>query len=210
MQRGIHTTTSALDFRWLVLLVLMLTACGESSSTPASNVSRGQSASLGSPSAISTANATPTIKLGPQPCPAAVASGSYWDPIIPTQPGNTKVERVTCGNLMGVSSLQAVVTVRTSGTGAMLDVYMYNNLTNLHPSKIFGLMGLYKGEAKISNYNTLLTAEVDRASSVNKGKLDAEFILDLSREFKSGTRSPKRGWACEFGVISARPICKLT
>src|SRR2546429_6142757 len=45
-------------------------------------------------------------------------------------------------------------------------------------------MGLYKGEVKISSYNTLLTAEVDQDSRVNKGKSDAEFILDLSREFK--------------------------
>ncbi len=109
---------------------------------------------------------------------------SYWDAIIPTQPGNTKVESVTCGNLMGVSSLQAMVAVRTSGTGAMLDVYVYNHIIDPHPSKVFALMGLYKGEAKISSYNTLLTTEVDQDSSKNKGKSDAEFVLDLSREFK--------------------------
>jgi len=85
---------------------------------------------------------------------------------------------------MGVSSLQAMVTVRTSGTGAMLDVYVYNHITDPHPSKVFALMGLYKGEAKISSYNTLLTTEVDQDSSKNKGKSDAEFVLDLSREFK--------------------------
>jgi hypothetical protein len=90
---------------------------------------------------------------------------------------------------MGVSSVQALVTVRTSSTGAILDVYVYNHITDPNPSKIFALMGLYKGEAKISNYNTLLTAEVDSDSSVNKGKSDAEFVLDLSREFKWSDRA---------------------
>jgi Immunoglobulin-like domain of bacterial spore germination len=122
--------------------------------------------------------------MGSQPCPATVASASNWDAIIPTQPPSTKVERVACGNLMGVSSLQAMVTVRTSGVEALLDVYVYNHLTDPHPNKVFALMGLYKGDAKISNYNSLLTAEVDQNSSVNKGKSDAEFVQDLSREFK--------------------------
>ena len=43
---------------------------------------------------------------------------------------------------------------------------------------------LYKGETKISNYNTVLTAEVDRTSRMNQGKSEAELLLDLSREFK--------------------------
>jgi hypothetical protein len=183
MQRSIHKITFTFGSCWLVLLAVMLTACGGSSSTPASNVPTRQSTS---PSPISTSSATPTttIKMGPQPCPAAVASASNWDAIIPTQPPSTKVESVTCGNLMGVSSLQAMVTVRTSGVEALLDVYVYNHLTDPHPNKVFALMGLYKGDAKISNYNSLLTAEVDPNSSVNKGKSDAEFVQDLSREFK--------------------------
>jgi len=183
MQRSIHKITSTFGSCWLVLLVLMLTACGESS---ASNVPTRQSTSSASPSPISTSIATPTttIKMGSQPCPTTVASASYWDAIIPTQPPSTKVESVACGNLMGVSSLQAMVTVRTSGVEALLDVYVYNHLTDPHPNKVFALMGLYKGDAKISNYNSLLTAEVDQNSSVNKGKSDAEFVQDLSREFK--------------------------
>ena len=85
---------------------------------------------------------------------------------------------------MGVPSLQAMVAVRTSGTGAILNIYVYDNLTTPHPNKVFALRNLYKGETKISNYNTVLTAEVDRTSRVNQGKPEAELILDLSREFK--------------------------
>jgi len=181
VQRSIHIITSAHSFCWLALLGLMLTACSGSPNTPASNGSKGQPAT---PSTTASATPTATIKLGPQSCPAAVAAASYWDAIIPTQPGNTKVESVTCGNLMGVSALQAVVTVRASGAGAKLDIYVYNHITDPTPSKIFALMGLYKGKVKISTYNTLLTAEVDQDSSVNQGKSDTEFVLDLSREFK--------------------------
>lgn len=167
----------------------MLTACSGSSSTPASNSLKGQSTT---PRSIPTSSTTPvasaiptsTVKLGPQPCPVAVASASHWDAIIPTQPGETKVESVTCGNLMGTPSLQAVVAVRASNTGALLDIYVYNHITDPVPSKVFALISLYKGETKISNYNTLLTAEVDQNSSVNQGKSDSEFVLDLSREFK--------------------------
>ena len=180
MQRGFHPTTSAHNFCWLVVLVFMLTACNESSSTPTSQMPTRQATNPASASAIPTA----TIKLGSQPCPATVASASHWDAILPTELGKTKVESVTCGNLMGVTSLQAVVAVRNSGMGEILDIYIYNKLTDPHPNKVFALLGLYKGEIKISNYNTLITAEVDQNSSVNKGKSDTAFILDLSREFK--------------------------
>lgn len=188
MQRNIDRTISARGFYWLALLGLILAACSGNSSTPASNTSKGQPTT---PNAISTAHTIPTstIKLGPQPCPAAVASPSHWDSIIGTQSSQTKVETVTCGNLMGLSSLQAVVTARTSGMGALLDVYIYNHITDPTPTKVFALMSLYKGEMKISTYNTLLTTEVDQNSSVNQGKADAALVLDLSREFKWSDRA---------------------
>jgi hypothetical protein len=85
---------------------------------------------------------------------------------------------------MGVPSLQALVAVRTSGAGAILNIFVYDKLTTHHPNKVFALRNLYKGETKISNYNTVLTAEVDRTSRMNQGKSDAELILDLYREFK--------------------------
>ena len=61
---------------------------------------------------------TPTsasILLGPQPCPAQVKAPTYWDSFV--HPTTTQqVERVICGYLTGQPSLQAVVTVRASGT----------------------------------------------------------------------------------------------
>ena len=54
----------------------------------------------------------------------------------------------------------------------------------LTQTKYSPLGNLYKGETKISNYNTVLTAEVDRTSHMNQGKPEAELILDLYREFK--------------------------
>ncbi len=94
------------------------------------------------------------------------------------------MESVTCGYLKGVPSLQAVVTVRYTGTGSILDVYAYDNLTSTTPTQIFKLQNLYKGSAKISHYNTLLTAEVDQASSVNNHQPNAALTQDLFREFK--------------------------
>jgi hypothetical protein len=108
-----------------------------------------------------------------------------WDTIIPTQANVNKVENVVCGNLIGTPTLQALVTVRAFGTGAILDVYVYNRITDPSPTQIFKLQNLYKGNAKISVYNTILTAEVDSASSVNKNsKANATLVLDLFREFK--------------------------
>src|SRR5436305_1463789 len=45
-------------------------------------------------------------------------------------------------------------------------------------------LGLNRGEAKISQYNTVITAEVDVNSSLNKGQPPAKLTLDLFREFR--------------------------
>src|SRR5207245_2110476 len=86
-----------------------------------------------------TSTPVPGIGLGAQACPLSVKDSGHWDSIIPTQPGVSKVESVTCGYLKGVASLQALVTVRYSGTGAILDGYVYDNLTAASPSQIFKL-----------------------------------------------------------------------
>jgi hypothetical protein len=91
---------------------------------------------------------------------------------------------VSCGNLIGNTSLQALVTVRNTGSGGILDVYVYNNITNPNPVQLFKLLSLAQGDARISLYNTILTGEVDANSSINKGKPDAELTQDLFREFK--------------------------
>src|SRR5712692_3545401 len=166
----------------LLLLALMLAACsgnstnGNSGTTPTAH---GTTTGGGT-----TPTTTPGIGLGSQPCPAAVKTPAHWDAIIPTQNGVTKVETVTCGNLIGNPTLQALVTVRYQGTGSVLDVYVYIDITNSSPSQLFKLQNLYKGDAKISIYKTILTDQVDQNSSINVGKDNANYTLDLFHEFK--------------------------
>ena len=166
----------------VLILTFILTACGGSSGR-ATPTTQGTT-SGGGPGGATTPIASPGIGLGPQPCPEVVKVPTYWDPIIPTQNGVTRVENVTCGNLVGNPTLQALVTVRYEGTGAILDVYVYTNITSPSPAQLFKLQNLYKGDAKISVYNTVLTAEVDQNSSINTGKNNASLTQDLFREFK--------------------------
>ncbi len=161
-----------------VILTLILAACGGATpTTQSSTPGRGTGENT-------TPIASPGIGLGPQTCPEAVKAPVHWDPIIPTQNGVTKVENVTCGNLIGNPTLQALVTVRYEGTGAILDMYVYTHITSPSPLQLFKLQNLYKGDAKISVYNTILTAEVDQNSSINAGKDNASLTQDLFREFK--------------------------
>jgi hypothetical protein len=128
---------------------------------------------------------TPTpapIRLGVQPCPAAAQKPALWASII-TPASDQHVERVLCGNLMGVSALQAVVLVVHDDYAALLDLYVYTNITSAHPSSVLTLKGLMHGDARISNYNTLLTAQEDPNSRVNAG-LTRQWTVDLYREYK--------------------------
>lgn len=172
-----------------LVFVFALAACSGSgsgngsSSTP--TTSTGANATKTASSSNLTPTTTPQIQLGTQPCPTTVKNPTHWDTIIPTQANVNKVENVVCGNLIGTPTLQALVTVRAFGTGAILDVYVYNHITDPSPTQIFKLQNLYKGDARISVYNTVLTAEVDFASSVNKNsKANATLVVDLFREFK--------------------------
>src|SRR6266571_7551292 len=171
----------------LLLLTLFLAACssggGSNNPTPTPGTGKGSTPTTGT-NATPTASLTPGVGLGPRPCPDAVKDPAHWDPIIGTQANVTKVEKVICGNLIGNPALQASVTVRYTGTGAILDFYVYSKITQPNPTQLFKLQGLYKGDAKISGYNTVLTAEVDQNSSINKNKPNAEFQQDLFREFK--------------------------
>jgi hypothetical protein len=124
------------------------------------------------------------VKMGAQPCPDEVKEPAHWDPIIPTHRPDTQVEMVSCGNLLNNRSLQAVVTVRHAGSDRLLDVYVYTGITSAHPAQLFKLQGLSRGQARISNYNTLITAEIDLHSSLNKGQPPAKLTLDLFREYK--------------------------
>ncbi len=112
-----------------------------------------------------------------------VKDPAYWDPIIGTQSGVNKVESVSLANIMGTSALQALVTVRYTGTDARLDVYVFNNISSAKPTQVFKLPDLVKGDAKISGYNTVMTAEVDKNSTLNAGKPVSAMTVDLFREF---------------------------
>jgi hypothetical protein len=176
----------------LIIFALLLTACNGSSNssngatpTPHTTPSNG-----GSGNVTPTANVTPGILLGPQPCPNAVKDPAHWDQIIPTQPNVSKVEGVTCGYLTGTPNLQALITVRYSGTGKTLDVYVYNNIESPNPAQLFKLLSLYDGSATISRRNTVMTAEVDQNSSINAGKTNAGFTQDLFREFNTASFAP--------------------
>ena len=162
----------------LLLLALAASAC----SLPGTPASQGTpTTTTGGTTPVTTP--TPQVLLGVQPCPDAVKTTAYWDPIIPTN-ASSKVESVSCANLMGVPTLQALVTVLNQGAGGILDVYVYDNITNPKPTQIFKKMTLAEGDGKISGYNSVLTSEVDAASSINKGKPDAQLTKDLFREYK--------------------------
>lgn len=164
-QRLSYRRSSSVGSNLLLLLLLVLSACNtrsEESATPTPAVG---------------------IQLGPQPCPNAVKDPAYWDTIIGTR-GGDKVERVVCGNLIGNTSLQALATVRAPGRERFLDVYVYNSITSTSPERLFRLQGLRMGDAKLSKYNTILTAQVDEGSSINKGQPPEKQTQDLFREFK--------------------------
>jgi len=89
------------------------------------------------------------------------------------------VEGVLCGYLMGVPTLQAVVKVRYGGTASLLDIAVYAHSTNTNPSRICYHKGLPHGDVRISNYNTLLTGEIDPQSGQQ-----AQVQQDLYCEFR--------------------------
>jgi hypothetical protein len=160
----------------LVLLVFILSACN----TPGQGTNQTASTNDNN----SSSNPTTTIQTGPQSCPAAVSSTTYWDPIVPTQTDINHVAQVTCAHLLGNSSIQALITVQATGPGAPLDVYVYDHITTPNPNRIFLLQDLYKGEAKISGYDTLMTGEVNQNSLANKNQSSNNMTVDLYREFQ--------------------------
>src|SRR5437763_2881874 len=169
-KRGKHPLVGLIS---LLILLSTFVACG----------SNGQAANTGKSG--NTSNATPTgpVKSGAQPCPEAVSTTQYWDALVPTQPPNNKVENVKCASLMGTSSLQVLVTVRSAGSGRALDIHVYNNITTPKPDELLKLQNLLDGDAKVSSYNTIITGEVDQDSQVNKRQDNANLAVDLFREF---------------------------
>ncbi len=165
--------------RWLLIgslvflaLTLALSACDQG----------GGSSAGSAKSPVATAT-THGIQLGQQPCPDSVKAVDHWNAIVETGPTKT-VGGVICGYLMGVPSLQAVVKIGYKDTKFLLDVDVFTAITSAKPIRIFALTGLLQGDVNISNYNTLLTSQIDPNSSLNKGHLAAQQLVDLYREFK--------------------------
>ncbi len=171
--------------RWIltVLLVylalsIVLSACNQDSGGGS-----GSSTGTTKPPVATAAR----IQLGPQPCPAAVQSAAHWETIVGTS-ATQKVEGVLCGYLMGTPTLQAVVKVRYGGTDGLLDIDVYANIASTNPSRIFRLKGLPHGDVGISNFNTLLTGEIDLMPNQHASVPPTQVQQDLYREFKWSTR----------------------
>src|SRR5258706_9343708 len=162
----------------LLLLTLILSACnpdvgGGRSGSPTASAQHGNVHMI----------PTPGIQLGRQPCPNEVKDLAHWKGIVGIDSTQT-VEGVLCGFLMGVPTLQAVVKVRSSSMDRLLDIHVYTSITSTKPTQIFSPKGLLHGDAAVSNYNTLMTAQADPNSSQNKGVPVAQLQTDLYREFK--------------------------
>src|SRR6266851_48676 len=130
---------------------------------------------------------TPGIQLGEQPCPALLKNPAHWTTVVNLRIGQT-IESVICGNLVRIPALQAVVAVRHTGDARVLDIAVYNNIFSSTPVQLFALSGLLHGDVKISGYNTLLTAQSDPHSSLNKSLSPPQYEQDLFREFKWSDR----------------------
>lgn len=168
----------------LLLLMLLLAACGTSTNSGTQGSSSSASAGSSTGSQQNSDTTTATVKLGQQPCPSAVSATSYWDQIVGTQPDVSKVVSVACGNLTGRATLQALVNVQANGANASQDVYVYDQISDPQPKQLFKLLNLIQGDAKISAYNTVITAEVDNQSSKNANASSSNQTVDLFREFK--------------------------
>lgn len=129
-----------------------------------------------SPTPVVTPSPTLGVVLGPQACPPSVSNPAYWNAIIGTMAGKRHAEGISCANILGTSSLQALVLVRYTDVDATLDAYGFNNISTT-PTRIFALQGLAGGDARISGYNTIMTAEVDQDPTSS----------DLYREFQWST-----------------------
>jgi Immunoglobulin-like domain of bacterial spore germination len=105
-------------------------------------------------------------------------------PIIGVDTSKALVGTVSFANMKGNPTLQALVPVYHTDGSQVVDLYVYDQISSAHPVQLFKLQRLYRGGAIISGYSTILTAQVDPNSSVNKGKSGDKLTVDLYREFK--------------------------
>jgi hypothetical protein len=183
----------------LLLLALSFAACGNNgsgnrSAKPTSTVraatsptSTPTSTPRAATSPTSTPSSPPTVQMGTQPCPEAVKDPAYWTPFVSAPPAIRDAYIVRCGHLLGKPTLQAMVVatdILGGGCCVYRGIFVFDKITDPKPQLLFQVGHLLKGEAQISGYSTLLTAEVDLNSSLNKGKTISAMTPDLFREFQ--------------------------
>jgi hypothetical protein len=167
----------------VLMLVLPLMRPPANQPTPTPQPTTPATTVTSTPGSDITPNPNPGVVLGPQACPTSVSNTGYWNAIVGTNNGERQVVGISCANIMDNPSLQSLVLVRHHNASNTLDVYVFNNITSARPQRIFLQEGLVKGDAKISGYNTIMTAEVDKNSALNAGKLISAMTADLFREF---------------------------
>jgi len=146
---------------------------GQATATPTTPVQITPTTPAATPTApVITPTPTPGVVLGPQACPVPASNSAYWNAIIGTIAGKRQVEGISCANILGTPSLQAVIQVRYIADGT-LDVYGFDHIS-ASPVRIFLLQGLADGDARISGYNTIMTAQADQNPAAP----------DLFREFQ--------------------------
>jgi len=167
----------------LLALLALMSACSlpGQSQAPTSSQAGSQSAA----SSTLTPTPSPVVRLGVLPCPDTAKAPTYWNTYVHLNTAvGDHVGKVSCANLQGNPSLQALVTVDCSCSGGFMDLHLFTDITGT-PKEIFSLQHLEKGDTAISNYNTIMTAEVDEKSSANKNaQNNASLTPDLYREFK--------------------------
>ena len=63
-------------------------------------------------------------------------------------------------------------------------MFVFDHILAARPTLLFSVKHLLLGGAQISGYSTLMTAEVDPNSALNKGKPYAQLTVDLYREYQ--------------------------
>lgn len=140
-------------------LAIMLSACTSPFFTPSQSGSNQTPTLTNSPTPVvspTSAVKLPAITLQVVGCPTLSIN---WDSLIGTHTNVNKVQKVTCGNLEGNGSLQALVNVRYYTPDAKLDFYVYDNISG-NPTQRFKVQGLVDGDTQISPNGTITTAEI--------------------------------------------------
>jgi hypothetical protein len=158
------------------LLAMLLSACTSFFATPTQSGTPTSGATSSTATAIASPTARPvlpTITLQVSGCPSLSIN---WDSLVGTHANVNKVQKVICGSLTGVGTLDALVGVRYYSPDARLDYYVYDNLGGT-PSQRFSRQGLLNGDALISSVGTIVTAEINPDDPI-KG------LVDLFKEYQ--------------------------